>query len=232
MSSLLKRKDVLAASKPSSGGGSSAYQNKVLADGALAYWPLDDVAGTTARELVSAKNGTISGGVTLNVAGVSTNKAMTFNGTTGKIVTGSVTIPAICTIEGWIKTGSVGTPHKPYISTRLTGTTGDPIYLGVTIAPVTIFAFYGSSVVSVKLVGDSIWHQCVVTHDTWTATIYIDGVFDAALSAIARNNSTVGPLSIGFDEPTTFYWPSSIADISIYPRMLTPAEITAHYSAR
>ena len=49
------------------------YQETIIADGAIAYWPLDEVSGTTANDKVGSKNGTISGGVTLEVNGVGRN---------------------------------------------------------------------------------------------------------------------------------------------------------------
>jgi hypothetical protein len=65
------------------------YVQQVIADGAVAYWRLGETSGTTAVDSVGGKNGTISGGVTLNQPGALAdgNKAMLFDGATGKIET-------------------------------------------------------------------------------------------------------------------------------------------------
>jgi len=45
------------------------YRERVIADGASHYWPLDETTGTTAADVVGGAHGTISGGVTLGVPG-------------------------------------------------------------------------------------------------------------------------------------------------------------------
>ena len=104
MSSLLKRKHVLAAHF---GGAARSYQDTIKADGAVAYWPLDETSGTTAFDKVGTRHGTISGGVTLNQAGVNGSKCMTSNGTTGTIVTPvgvPLTVSVPVTVEYWART--------------------------------------------------------------------------------------------------------------------------------
>src|SRR5215470_7590906 len=85
----------------------SAYSSKVIADGAVAYWRLNETSGTTAVDVIGGNNGTISGGVTLNQAGALTDgdKAMTFNGT-GRIDVAKAAYSAIgtgpLTLEAWV----------------------------------------------------------------------------------------------------------------------------------
>jgi hypothetical protein len=88
------------------------YVQQVIADGAVAYWRLGETSGTTAVDSVGGKNGTISGGVTLNQPGalLDGNRAMRFNGATGKIATiaNLPLVPFRCTVELWFKTTPAG----------------------------------------------------------------------------------------------------------------------------
>src|SRR5262245_28838411 len=96
----------------------SAYSDKVIADGAVAYWRLNETSGTTAVDVIGGNNGTISGGVTLNQGGatVDGDKAMAFDGATGKVVALDGAYKQFgtgpCTIECWCKES--GTPAFVY----------------------------------------------------------------------------------------------------------------------
>src|SRR5215467_3580288 len=85
----------------------SAYSDKVIADGAVAYWRLNETSGTTAVDSIGGNNGTISGSVTLNQPGGTSDgdRAMQFN-STGSVITvssaGFMNTPQI-TVEAWAR---------------------------------------------------------------------------------------------------------------------------------
>ena len=87
----------------------NGYRSSVETDNPIAFWPLTDASGTTATELISGRNGTYSGGVTLGSASgipgdaTSGAYAASFNGTSGYVSLPSYTwfTGGDFTIEGW-----------------------------------------------------------------------------------------------------------------------------------
>lgn len=210
------------------------YSDLVLRDGAVHYWRLNEPSGTTAADAIGAKNGTISGGVTLNQPGPLTdvNTAMAFNGTTGKIATvATVTIPIVATIEAWIKqTGSAGA-YRGYFSTRVVAAEAGELLIGVDNL-VTVLYSNSSQLNGVRNVTDGAWHHLVWVVNGSTAIGYVDGVQDRS-GNLNRPVGTTRLLNIGWDiagGPGSS-WPGSIDEVAIYPTALTPAQIAEHYAA-
>lgn len=93
------------------GGG---YDKKVLATNPLAYWPLNDLSGTTARCLVNpAQNGTYTGATLANAAGPDGKAVPLFDGANDFVNIYSATLrDAFNAAEGsamiWLKVFNVG----------------------------------------------------------------------------------------------------------------------------
>jgi Concanavalin A-like lectin/glucanases superfamily len=212
------------------------YRDYVLADGPSNYWRLGELSGLTAVDSVGGVNGTISGGVTLGQSGaVANDKAMAFNGTTGKILTAApVPIPLVCTIEGWINYQSASQPEKNFFVTRtLAGATGDTVAVGTSgVATGVLAATVGAGAISaigtVPVVAGR-WHHCVYVMDGSTIAFYLNGVFDRT-QPFVRTTPSGGPGQIGFD-PGVFAYLGSIDEIAIYPKALTAQQIAAHFRA-
>lgn len=212
------------------------YQATVLAHGASHYWPLDDPSGATARNLVMANPGTISGGVTLNQPGAGTSKCMTFNGTSGKIVTAAtVVMPPTFTLEAWIKVNAAAPAAElPYLMLNFPAAE----WVNAKLYPVSgrrpgVQTPFGYAPLCGSSVSNDAWHHVVwVFENTVAAKGFIDGaavsVSDAGPGA-ARTGST-GVCEIGYSSGHGTYWPGALQDVAIYPRALTPAEIANHYA--
>lgn len=202
------------------------YRDKVIADGAVAYWRLDEPSGTTAYDSVGSAAGTISGAVTLNVPGA-VRKAMAFDGTTGKIVSATNLVQATAlTIEAWIKT-TVSGVQLPFFTAR---SSNAGLYCATNAGQLW---FYNSvatpaSYNSLKTVIDGQWHHCVMTHTGTTYAIYIDGVLDRTGSWTGRSVDSFPP-SLGFDPTNVKYWNGALDDVAVYNVALTPTQIAAHY---
>ena len=67
--------------------------------------------------------------------------------------------------------------------------------------------------------------------DGTTAVFYIDGVGDAAVPLSVRVPQT-GPATIGHSAGFGIYWIGHIDEVAIYPKVLTPTQVLAHYAAR
>jgi len=205
----------------------SAYSDRVIADGASAYWRLNEPSGTTAFDLAGSAHGTISGAVTLGQPGALADgdKAMRVNGTiTEKITTPAVTLPIICSVEAWIQSSAVAL--KAYLSTR----PGSGTIIGKQ-ATHEVFVYVSGFVVSTGLVGDGAWHHVVVTVSVATTRIYLDGVLDTTVAQ--AHPAETQPLTLGGDgNDVNLTWNGGLDEIAIYPRALTAQEIADHYALR
>jgi hypothetical protein len=206
------------------------YRDLVIADGASHFWRLGETSGTSAIDLVGGASGTISGGVTLGAAGALSdgNKAMVFDGTTGKIVTaGNITVPVTATIEAWAKT-AVATNYKAILSNR-GGGTGEVLFAGLSN---TNLAYVSTSaeVFGTRILSDGQWHHLVYVLNGTTCLFYVDGVLDVS-RAFSRTVAGQHVLGIA-NEGGSYFWPGTLDEVALYPYALAPAQILAHYQAR
>ena len=203
----------------------SAYSDKVIADGAVAYWRLNETSGTTVASAVGTSPGTISGGVTLNQPGALADgdKAMTFNGTTGQIAVASFNIPAgPVSVEGWIKSSVI---NGAGVQGRLAhATSGGTLYFLINAQNNGFIYSLDGGLIGTSNGGlhlDGQWHHIVFTNDGTTTRIFLDGVQ-------VGSGAQVYPATTGLGIGTQF--PGSLDDIAIYPAALTPQQIAAHYA--
>ncbi len=219
----------------------SAYSDKVIADGATAYWRLGETAGLVANDSKGTKHGTISGGVTLAQPGALAdgNQCMTFNGTTGKIVMPAVAMVPPVTLELWFKLSANGS-YPMAFSTRDGTSNGDgfAIYMKDASRVITWSVTYagGSTVFGeflIVLPNIGQWYHLVCVFQAASVQCYIDGVNvghngGGSYSIIG---STQRPAVIG--NVGALYWPGSLDEIAIYSgRALTPAQISEHHALR
>jgi Concanavalin A-like lectin/glucanases superfamily/Phage head-tail joining protein len=210
------------------GGAPQPYANLVIADGASHYWRLDELSGLVAKDIIGGATGTISGGVTLNQAGalMDGNKAMVFNGTTGKITTSALTLPSICTIELWFKT-AVSSTQLMFFSNR--DTSGDILIYREANHNIAAYAALAFNVNTPGPAPDGLWHHLVITQDGTTVRFYVDSV--AGTSDTGVRSSSTNPVLIGADPSNLNWHHGSLDELAIYPTALTPTQIAAHYAA-
>ena len=218
----------------SSGGAAQTYAQKVVADGASNYWRLNETSGLTAVDSVGGKNGTISGGVTLNQAGaVAGGKSMLFDGINGQIFVNSpFTLSATCTFEAWFKSTFGGNRSICYGRADQ----GWDTYFGIGTnggGPTVVQFLCGSPLIDGTVpIDDGNWHHLVVTNLDTNRKIYVDGVLDRAVVSTSFMGVVDGPsLYIG-GNPITGFGKHTLAEIAIYPSALSPAQIAAHYALR
>jgi len=221
---LNRRKRILSATKSS--GGGPTYQQKILADGAIYYWPLDDTAGPVIDK-VGAVNGTIVGTVQRGVTGPGADKVMSFAGA-GSVSLPVITIPAISTVELWVKTSSLIQYNVLFTNRTAAQSTN---YLFMIQDGSFIFSCTGAGLNSTTSnYNNGAWHHIVLTANGPTMVLYKDKVTDATnMTGTVGATSAVGKICNDDFSPGGV---AAIGDIAIYPRVLSPAEVQAHFALR
>jgi hypothetical protein len=219
----------------------STYQTRVLADGASAYWPLDDPAGSTAaRDLAGTRHAPIAGPVTVNQPGIGSSRAMTF-AVPGQLLPPSLPVaaPAI-TLEAWGYTTTPSGSNMGIITAEIFFG-GEYIWERRDDLPTTFRLTYhnGTAVLTFSVTVPpaptlGAWvHMAVSASVAMGVQFYVQGVPIGTAQALAAMGGPGGgprALAAFHDDPRS--WIGSLQDIAIYPRVLTATEISQHYTLR
>ena len=200
------------------------YQNQVLADGAVGYWPLNEKTGLVATDIVGGQNGTIAGGVTLGQPGPLPDgtTGMLFDGTTGKITLPSLTPAAAFSLEIWVKRVLSGTDqplfqigNSPFYILGSGTSFFEQVNNGVVVANGTV------------AINDTLWHACVSTYSAGSAHLYLDGV-----DCTGTTFTHVTSAAVGFIGSSVFtqFAKATLKDAAWYNTILTPAQVKNHYN--
>lgn len=248
-------------------GSGSAYRSAVLDSGPRSYWQFGEASGaTSAADEVDANLGTTDGtysNATLGAAGPlagSSETAAGFDGTSS-----DVTLPANLitdgtnvTVELWFKAGTSTASGVlfAYAADALTSSTGntdhhDPaLYVGSN--GYLYGEFYNGSINPIHTnasVDDGNWHYAVLSANSTTQSLYLDGTLVGTLSGqINQMNMTHDTVGAGFWQggwPADYtiqgpistatpigYYDGDIAQVAVYPHPLGQSAITAHYGLR
>jgi hypothetical protein len=220
-----------------------------LDSGLAGYWKLDDASGTTATDSsTNANNGTLTNGPTWGTGKIGGD--VVFDG-----VDDYVNIPSISAINfdynidfsfsTWVKIPStqndvVSTDNSilekwgnsgayPYVLrlyNQSYGTVGDrgKVYFA------RYDATHFSSVKSLNLLNDNLWHLVNGTKSGATLSLYVDGVLQSTSTDTTTTTTTNAiPLYIGARGGTANRFQGSIDDVRIYNRALSADEVSQLY---
>ncbi len=220
----------------------SRYNDAVMALSPLRYFRLDEASGTVAYEASGTGfNGVITGvGVTYGVTGGLTgdnDTAMTFNGTSGRIVSPGV--------------GSLPTGTAAYSVSLLFKIAANPGAAAIPYAMGTIAANEymqlivntdgtlqaNTDVITAKTAAltTNVWHHVVITYDgAGTLALSLDG--NAAITQGGSSPNMTYPtnaLSIGAQNGASgnSWFPGSVDEVAVYGTKLSSTQITALYNA-
>ncbi|MFN0027846.1 MAG: LamG-like jellyroll fold domain-containing protein [Acidimicrobiales bacterium] len=211
-------------------GGTSAYADSVFADTPLAYWRLDEPAGSTSvldwsgNDNTGTVTGTVSFGVPGNLADLDT--AATFNGSTGKSSATGVNVANVSfTVEAWLRRGSIGTDD--YAVGQGSQATNQGLHFGFRASNVFTCAFYANDL-NTPAYTDTNWHHWACTYDAATNArkIYRDGALVASDTASADYAGT-GAMTLG-TAPVAGWFHGDIDEVAIYPAALPEADLDDH----
>ncbi|MEO5964884.1 MAG: PQQ-dependent sugar dehydrogenase, partial [Candidatus Limnocylindrales bacterium] len=228
----------LRAQDVRTGGASAGYASLVAADGAVAYWRLDEASGTTVRDSRGAATGAYAGSPVLGTPGAlgsDTDTAVTFPGATSY-----ATIPdqnAIdfgngpFSVEFWYRAGtpnalrflvSKGSQFNVYMNA-----TGNLTVDNDNTAAVQVGPGFGIG-------ADLNWHYFVVTRTgsgTTGTRIYQDGLDVTNFASDQTFSSNTSPLYLGIYYDKSFAALGTLDDVALYRTALTQGQVNGHYSA-
>ena len=230
-----------------------AIMSEVLYDQPVAYYPLDEPAGSTSAgdrsgrqgpALAVASVGTGSGtadfGSGASPDGVGTVVAFTpSTAANGKRLVNDatgLTSSTTWTVEMWVATVEA-TGSFLVLSTPVMSSNG---VVNMTQSSPS-GNFYASQQVGTTLAGidsgididDGAWHHIVATCDASTLRTYVDGVAGATVSAASPGTASFGRIQVGgFAElGVGSAADGQIAHVAVYDTALSAARILAHYEA-
>jgi len=198
--------------------------------GIVSYWRLGESSGTTATDGPGTNNGTYTGGYTLSVAGAlagDSDKAVTFNGTTGYVAVGNPASLQVGTgtVEAWIYTASAGTSWRNIImkaNAYNVALKADILETWDEGAQKDRLTAYDPT--------DSVWHLVTVTFQSGVANgtkIYADGVL--LLTTIMTVKDQTKNLNIGSLLGTGEFFTGTIDEAAVYNTVLSGATVLDHY---
>jgi len=226
------------------------YDNTVLGNNPVAFFPLAETSGTTANNLANtAENGTYQGGVTLGIPGGPDGNGAGFTPTgqyVGIPLYSALEVTSSFSVEAWIDVAS--TNANPLASifaiNRALNSTGlsfaifdDQLVLGM-----NNFSTNYSETALPKL-PNGVWDQVAVT---WSKTVnggapqfYIDGILvgnnDSNTFAQSLNLTGAPGANIGVEFSNGSnggrWVHGDIEDVSFYNTVLSSTQIAADYAA-
>lgn len=224
-----------------------AYVNAILAQGPTHYFPMDDPAGTTLRDLAGSDNVKAGTSVTFGATGMH-GQAATFNGTLQKPSATQVSQlgPDSFSIEAWFRTTSTaGGQILNYGSSAAGGSALMDRQVYIDGSGRLTFGVYPGrtgpvrTVTSVAGFNDGAWHHVVGTLGSEGMRLYVDGRFVGARADATSGRYYSGVWRIGGDNissdwpnrPTNGYFTGTIDEVAIYPRPLTASQVNANFIA-
>jgi len=239
--------------KSPSGGATVATVSNGGYDAAIAastpqlFWKLDDAAGSTSAADSSGNGvtGLVQRGVTFGVPGVTPGTtAADVNDAIINVSTGNTPFPATYSMELWFKTTSAtggrlmgfsdgaGTADSAHSDPFLEMLPSGQLIFGMWDGLFTPDGIWGAGTYN-----DGTWHHVVISSNGTRLNMYIDNVV-ATTSPKTPVNPQTWDTSFRLGTDTFGYWPlppitpgftGSLADVAVYPRALTAAEILTHF---
>ncbi|HEX8821196.1 MAG TPA: LamG-like jellyroll fold domain-containing protein [Archangium sp.] len=210
--------------------------------GLLAYWPLDE---STGGQVFDRSAGGQAHGTLVGVEWVASTANIGNLG--GRVLAlpdrgnAYVQCPPIAlagksfTFECWARRSGagMGASHQ-FIAAMGTPSPNGGLHFGYRSTNQLTVAFYGPEVLDTAgAYTDTDWHHLAFTYDqpTKKQRIYVDGVLTAERTA-AADFAGAGNLEIGRGIGGAFYFPGELAEVRIWDRARTPAEIVANLRRR
>lgn len=221
-----------------------SYQQVILADKPVGFWPLNETSGTVANDLSgNGWNGTYTGGVELAaITFPSGGAAAKFDGSTGYVF-GDSGVPTAATtnvtLEAWVNFDGNTSPNGGCALKNGSCSYGSGYGMGngansFDTAGADFLGLYeimswNPTTVAIPTSG---WHHLVIVIGANSAsTFYLDGT-ELATNGNSAINAPTTSWSIATDyNYGARFFDGAIANAAIYNTALTSAQILNHYNA-
>lgn len=214
-----------------------AYDRMIQDDAPSAYWPLNELDGSRGLDMAGTNDMAIEKGAKRKTTGVE-NKTGQYStlfpgkgGDPAKVVAGGVArdrtdAPGTVSTELWFSSKTPGRlldfadqPAEP--------ATGYDASLELqSDGRLSLAMTSNRAIFSPEKFADGAWHHVVVTLGPQGSTLVVDGVVRASDTA----NEATRPIIAGSWRLANGF-PGQVDNVAVYPRILTAAEITNHYTA-
>jgi hypothetical protein len=214
----------------------STYGAAVAADGPVSFWRLGEASGTLATDSTGTNPGTFRNGVTLAAGGLTSdtaNTAASFDGVNDSVSVNSSTglsPTAAVTVEAWVRPTA-----KPAAGTFASVVTKAESYSLQFNGPQLEFTTIRGTTrrrvqapASAILAGQAV--HVVGTYDGTTQRLYVNGVQVASAAFSGALNANTKSVVLGSWDTSSEFLPGTIDDVAVYAKVLTPAQVAAHYA--
>lgn len=222
-----------------------AYSDAVIESSPKYYWPLDESSGSVGFDHAGFGDLTLGDGVTRGTAGiVSPTTASTFSGagTAFGVTPANETAPDTFSLEAWVKTtstsggkiigfGNTPTGNSSNYDRHVYMDNAGRIWFGVHPGGVRTLNSSASF-------NDGQWHQITATLGANGMKLYVDGKVVASRGDVTSGQPFAGRWRVGGDniggwtnQPSSNYLAGSIAQVSVYPSVLSRTDVADHYVA-
>ncbi|MFO0888514.1 MAG: LamG domain-containing protein [Isosphaeraceae bacterium] len=230
--------------------GATAYSEQVLAARPLAYWRLDDMDGTSARDATGREGaGTFERGIALFLPGPElpglglsrgTNRAVHLAG--GRILASLETSPEAYSVEFWFWNGlpNDARPMTGNLFARASDASHvEVLGLGGTAAgtsPGRLFVSGGpgAKALSGKTeIRPKTWHHLVLVREGTQVSVHLDGNETPEIRGQLGPGHGAGLASffLGGRQDREETFEGKVDEVAIYGRPLAPGEIASHFRA-
>lgn len=218
----------------------TAFGQRVLADNAVVYWPLNEASGRQARDYTGHDiSGLYStGGLTYQVPGPFADApAMRFNGSSGSV--GALTTVGTAqpwTAEAWVRTTSTR-GGKVFGLGDLASGTSTRVDRSLSFNSTGTLRFSTGNTADYFIdsplkYNDGKWHHVVTAQNETSMTLYVDGQ-PVAKRDLVFAPSFPGFWRLGFDRvisgASSNYLAGDISNFAAYDTVLTPTTVKDHY---
>jgi hypothetical protein len=215
-----------------------AYQQRILADGAAAYWPLNDgVGSTSAKDLAGPRDAVIAGSVSLAQSGGPGSSLVMLFGTdkTGILTPPSFPVYGLAfTLEFWMKPTVTPIGQSGLMSRAIINDGDFQVLYQAASGNITTNFFQGAHQVRSFPVTLTLgaWLYVVVVFTGTQVQVYLNTVAQGLQATLTGSNGT-GPPSLGnmADGPTNGFV-GALADMAFYQKVLSVSDINAHFALR
>lgn len=220
----------------------TAYNQAIIDEQPVGYWPLSEASGTAAYDWVGANDVKLTSNVTRNVTGQvvgEPSKASSFSGSNSfGATTTARPAPDVFSVEAWFKTTSTNGGKIVGFGNAATGNSASyDRHIYINGQGRLTFGVYPGSVQTISSgtgYNDGAWHQVVGTLGAGGMEFFVDGVRIGSLPGVTNGQSYSGYWRIGGDNLSS--WPQAgstylngqIADVAVYDRVLSREEVDEH----